>query len=102
MEIYEVEELYTVLKERKSDYVISGPLIDYIHFLSQECMSNTNQLFFYLGGPILWLTHFWATKRSDRKRGITPLDRKIIRILTSYEITIKKGYAVMVKKEDSM
>ena len=96
--INDTQALYQQLRKRKSDYVIIGEVRERLIYLQNLCPTQTEQLGWYLGGPLYWLIHWRANKSSDKKRGISRTDRKIIQLLNDYELTIEPTYCLLVEK----
>lgn len=99
MEISTIEELYKVLRRRKRDYLFSGSVLDRLSYLNQQTLNQKEEMMWYLGGPIYWWINQRARKKSDLKFGISKIERKIIHIISNYEVTLKNEQCYLVEKE---
>lgn len=59
----DINKLYEQIKKQQPDYVLSGKNVDIIAKLAPYCPSNQDTLFWFLGGPLLWLFSWRANKK---------------------------------------
>ncbi|MGX7024401.1 hypothetical protein [Vagococcus hydrophili] len=93
-----VENLYKELKKEKSDYVLIGEEAEIIKGLTKYCQTDKDRLFWFLGGPLLWIFEGRANKRRYEENNVSKTERKIVYILSRYEVTFKNDYCVLVRK----
>ncbi|MGC6770155.1 hypothetical protein [Enterococcus sp. LJL51] len=98
-DVNDIEELYPLLRKQLEDYVITGDVIERLSFLYSQCLDNTSQFAWYLGGPLFWIIHWRAVKKTDKKIGICSTERKIIHILQEYEAQFEKGVTILIRRE---
>lgn len=98
--INQIEELYKLLQERKNDYVIWGEVVERLTYLYGHRATKQDKKFHQLGGPVYWVIHARTIKKKDAELGISPIERKIISLLGSYEATFKNDLVALVKKEE--
>lgn len=94
----EINQLYTELKKNKEDYVFSGINSDIINKLLKYCPSNQDTLFWFLGGPLLWIFSWRAKNRQFKEENISKVERKIIACLSNYDCSFKNEYCVLIRK----
>lgn len=93
------ENLYTELKKNKEDYVFIGEQADIIYNLSKYCATNSETLFWFLGGPLLWLFSWRSKSKQYKEDHISKTEKHIIHCLSHYDRTFKNGYCVLVRKD---
>lgn len=93
-----VEEVYMQLKQRKDDYVFHGETTEIISRLAPYCRSDRETLFWFLGGMIFWIINWRVTKKMYKQQNISKIEQRMISILSDYEMTLKKGYCILIRK----
>ena len=93
-----IYELYEDLKKQKEDYVFSDCTAVIIAKLLPYCPSNQDTLFWFLGGPLLWLFTWRANQKMYAEKNISKVEQKIIALLSKYNYSLKNGYCVLIRK----
>lgn len=92
------EAVYMELKQRKDDYVFYGEKTKILSKLAPYCRSDQETLFWFLGGLIFWIINWRATKKMYKQQHISKMEQQMISILSDYELTFKKEYCILIRK----